>query len=36
MRDLATRNEQEISMAVEDGKRRMTELAKGGIAAANG
>jgi hypothetical protein len=36
MRELATRNEQEISTAVEDGKRRMTELAKGGIATANG
>jgi hypothetical protein len=36
MRELATRNEQEISFAVEAGKRRMTELTKGGIATANG
>jgi hypothetical protein len=30
MRDLSTRNEQEISQAVEDGKRRMVQLTKAG------
>ena len=30
MRDLSTRNEQEISQAVEDGKRRMVQLTKSG------
>lgn len=36
MRALATRNEQEIREAVEDGKRRMAELASSGMALANG
>jgi hypothetical protein len=36
MRDLATHNEQEISTAVEDGKRRMAELAQSGAALADG
>jgi hypothetical protein len=36
MRDLATRNEQEISMAVETSKKRMAELANAGAAIANG
>lgn len=36
MRALATRNEQEIREAVEDGKRRMAELASSGMVLANG
>ena len=36
MRELATRNEQEISTAVETGKKRMAELAQVGAAIANG
>jgi hypothetical protein len=36
MRDLATRNEQEISAAVEISKKRMVELANAGAAIANG
>lgn len=36
MRELATRNEQEISSAVEDGKKRMAELARSGAAIAHG
>ena len=36
MRDLATRNEQEISAAVENGKKRMAELANAGAAITNG
>ena len=36
MRDLATRNEQEISAAVEISKKRMAELANAGAAIANG
>ena len=36
MRALATRNEQEIREAVEDGKRRMAELASSGMALTNG
>lgn len=36
MRDLATRNEQEISLAVETGKKRMAELARAGAAIENG
>jgi hypothetical protein len=36
MRDLATRNEQEISAAVENSKKRMAELANAGAAIANG
>ena len=36
MRDLATRNEQEISAAVETSKKRMAELANAGAAIANG
>jgi hypothetical protein len=36
MRDLATRNEQEISMAVETSKKRLAELANAGAAIANG
>ena len=36
MRDLATRNEQEISAAVETSKKRMVELANAGAAIANG
>jgi len=36
MRDLATRNEQEISMAVETSKKRMAELANAGATIANG
>jgi hypothetical protein len=36
MRDLATRNEQEISAAVEASKRRMAELARAGAAIENG
>jgi Glu-tRNA(Gln) amidotransferase subunit E-like FAD-binding protein len=35
MRDLATRNAQEISAAVENSKRRMAELANAGAAIAN-
>jgi len=35
MRDLATRNEQEISAAVENSKKRMAELANAGAAIAN-
>ena len=34
MRDLATRNSEEIRVAVEDGKRRMTALVEQGVAAA--
>jgi len=36
MRELATRNEQEISAAVENSKKRMAELANAGAAIANG
>jgi DNA repair exonuclease SbcCD ATPase subunit len=36
MRDLATRNEQEISAAVEISKKRIVELANAGAAIANG
>lgn len=36
MRDLATRNEQEISAAVENSKKRLAELANTGTAIANG
>jgi len=36
MRDLATRNEQEISTAVENSKKRMAELAHAGVAIENG
>jgi hypothetical protein len=36
MRDLATRNEQEIRTAVETGKQRMAELARAGAAMTNG
>jgi hypothetical protein len=36
MRDLATRNEQEISAAVENSKKRMAELAHSGAAIENG
>ena len=36
MRELATRNEQEISTAVENSKKRMAELANAGAAIANG
>jgi DNA repair exonuclease SbcCD ATPase subunit len=36
MRDLATRNEQEISAAVETGKQRMAELARAGAVMTNG
>ena len=36
MRELATRNEQEISVAVENSKKRMAELANAGAAIANG
>ncbi|MGA8019607.1 MAG: hypothetical protein WCA42_12115 [Desulfobacterales bacterium] len=36
MRELATRNEQEISAAVENSKKRMAELANVGAAIANG
>ena len=36
MRDLATRNEQEISAAVETGKQRMAELARSGAAMTDG
>ncbi|MBN2034617.1 MAG: cell surface protein [Deltaproteobacteria bacterium] len=36
MRDLAARNELEISRAVEEGKRRMTELAREGVGLVNG
>jgi hypothetical protein len=36
MRDLATRNEQEISAAVENSKKRLAELANAGAAIANG
>jgi hypothetical protein len=36
MRDLATRNEQEISAAVENSKKRMAELAHAGAAIKNG
>jgi hypothetical protein len=36
MRDLATRNEQEIAAAVEDAKKRMVELAHAGAAVENG
>ncbi len=35
MRDLSTRNEQEISQAVEDGKRRMVQLAESGKQLTN-
>ncbi len=35
MRELSTRNEQEISQAVEDGKRRMVQLAKSGKLLTN-
>jgi hypothetical protein len=35
MRELAARNELEISRAVEDGKRRMAELAREGAALVN-
>jgi predicted RNA-binding protein with TRAM domain len=35
MRDLSTRNEQEISQAVEDGKRRMVQLTKAGKQLTN-
>jgi hypothetical protein len=36
MRDLATRNEQEIAAAVEDAKKRMVELAHAGAPVENG
>jgi hypothetical protein len=36
MRDLATRNEQEISAAVETSKKRLAELARAGAAIENG
>ena len=36
MRELSTRNEQEISRAVEDGKRRMVQLAESGQVLING
>ncbi len=36
MRALATRNEQEISEAVENSKKRLAELANAGVAMANG
>ena len=36
MRELATRNEQEIAAAVEDAKKRMVELAHAGAAVENG
>ena len=36
MRDLSTRNEQEIQQAVEDGKRRLTQLAATGRALTHG
>jgi len=36
MRELATRNEQEISAAVENSKKRMAELANAGAAITNG
>jgi hypothetical protein len=36
MRELATRNEQEISAAVENSKKRMAELTNAGAAIANG
>ena len=36
MRELATRNEQEIAAAVEDAKKRMVELARAGAAVENG
>ncbi len=36
MRELATRNEQEISVAVENSKKRMAELANAGAAITNG
>jgi len=36
MRELASRNEQEISTAVENSKKRMAELANAGAAIANG
>jgi hypothetical protein len=36
MRDLATRNEQEISAAVENSKKRLAELAHAGAAIKNG
>jgi hypothetical protein len=35
MRELSTRNEQEISQAVEDGKRRMVQLTKTGKLLTN-
>jgi hypothetical protein len=35
MRDLSTRNEQEISQAVEDGKRRMVQMTKAGKLLTN-
>ena len=35
MRDLSARNEQEISKAVEDGKRRMVQLAESGKLLTN-
>jgi uncharacterized protein YaaN involved in tellurite resistance len=35
MRELSTRNEQEISQAVEDGKRRMVKLAEAGKSLTN-
>ena len=35
MRELSTRNEQEISQAVEDGKRRMVQLAEAGKTLTN-
>ena len=36
MRDLATRNEQEIGVAVENSKKRLAALANAGAAIANG
>jgi hypothetical protein len=36
MRDLAARNEQEISAAVETSKKRLAELARTGAAIENG
>jgi len=36
MRALATQNEKEIGIAVEDGKRRLAELAGAGTATENG
>jgi len=36
MRELSTRNEQEINQAVEDGKRRMVQLAESGQVLING